>query len=305
MRYIFSILFVIVFLLNIQIPVRAQETINTEKKIQNAIDLVASGLTEDGKSFLIHLLHDDIDNEFNMNIRLVLSAICYQEEDFDCVMYHWDKIINEAPESKEAKTVRDLKSHFEFFASTSINAWNKDIGFLNELLTSRRFWTYQSPDYKMKWEDLKDPYLAIEYINNLITKYESDSPKLVILLFEKFLLTAGYNMEDYGFLSTKVISDKNERKRLKDFYLQSCIEISKVLKDIPGGESFYIHSQFLLGVMTSGHKFLSSKIKLNEQSAFFFHNVLKATEGDLTNPYRIFSSIWLEEYYKKIGNGNR
>ena len=53
-----------------------------------------------------------------------------------------------------------------------------------------------------------------------------------------------------------------------------------------------------MGIMTSGTRFLSSKIKLKKEATIFFKNVLAATEGDITNPYRIFASIWLGDYYK-------
>jgi len=51
--------------------------------------------------------------------------------------------------------------------------------------------------------------------------------------------------------------------------------------------------------LKSGSKFLSSDIKLKKEAVPFFENVLEATKDDLTNPYKIFSSLWLSEYYNK------
>lgn len=145
----------------------------------------------------------------------------------------------------------------------------------------------------MNWRDVKDVRLAMQYIDILLERYD-DPAKRVILLYDKFLMLIGCCEEDYGMMNVPDRYGQMDGSR----YLKRSKAVSDSLADIQGGELYYIKSQFLLGIIHSGTKFLSSKIKLKEGATIYFKNVLAATEGDITNPYRLFASIWLGDYYK-------
>jgi len=194
----------------------SQIIVDTEKEIQISLDYARSGLVEDGKKNLISLLHDELDNNLNSKIRYTLGTICFYENDTDCLSYHWGIVLRDSPNSPEAVAIKEINNTFDFFLHVSQQKWHDDFNFANELETSRRFWTYIQPDYKMKWESIKDPYIALEYLKNLSIKYENDSQKRAMLLFDKFRIYSG-QCDDWSKLFSPEYKsarymDKNEDK---------------------------------------------------------------------------------------------
>ncbi|MEW5924960.1 MAG: hypothetical protein AB1746_13330 [Candidatus Zixiibacteriota bacterium] len=284
------------------LTIAAQSNVNTEKEIEISLDYARSGLVEDAKRGLIALLHDDMDNNLNAKIRYALGTICFYENDLNCLTYHWEIIIREFPNSPEAEVIKQINDAFGFFIDESLHKYYDDINFENELETSRKFWEYIKPDYKMSWETIRDPNIALEFLKNLSVKYENDNSKRAILLYEQFRIYSGQCANWSNLYSSEYKSSpsqyKNEDKE-KSRLIDIAILKSDSLKYIGGAKSYYIRSQFYLGVLKSGSKFLSSEIKLKKEAIPFFENVLEATAEDFTNPYKIFASLWLSEYYKK------
>lgn len=275
-----------------------QESI--KNTINKAIDYGKSGLSENAKELLIEALYQDKDSLYHPRIRYILGSICFEMEDIDCAQYHWSIVTKNFPNSNEALAIFDLMQTYDFLQSTWAENLYENLTFSQELDISRKFWTLELPDWKMNWSDIKDWNNAIQYLNVLINKYKDDPDKKSILLFDKFLLFAGYNKEGLGYKHTHIAksyykSDK-EKKEGEVYFLDSCEVISYELRNLTNN-TYYLRSQFLLGVMTSGTKFLSSEIVLNDYSVKYFKEVASITKNDLSNPYNIFASIWLDEYY--------
>ncbi|RKX21368.1 MAG: hypothetical protein DRP45_12395 [Candidatus Zixiibacteriota bacterium] len=266
----------------------------TESEIALATDYAMSGLHEEAKQVLIPLLHDSLEVNLDPRIRYILGSIClFEEENIGCADYHWNRVLIETPNAPVADAIRDIKRAHDFFHSATIRRWTEDILFDDEVSTFFRFWTYKPPDWKMKWDDLKDARVALGYLGILLTRHPQDD-KRAHLLWYKFLLHAGYNEEGFGYMHRPQVKEYNKENR----HLLVCEAISDSLHQIPTTEDYYVRTQFLMGVMTSGSKFLSSKLKVNKKSAKYFEQVIECTEGQITNPYRIFASMWLREYNK-------
>lgn len=189
---------------------KGQTSDSTNQKIQMAIDYAKSGLREDAKKMLINLIYEQRDGNKIANIRFALGSICFEEENYDCSNYHWSKVLLEYPNSAEAQAIQDILSNYEFFSSIIVHGMSQDFAFLQELQTSRRFWTYKPLDYKMDWKALKDSALALAYLNSLLEKYSGDDTKRAILLFDKFLIFAGCNEEGLG-MNDRQTSDYLDR----------------------------------------------------------------------------------------------
>jgi hypothetical protein len=275
---------------------KAQSTTSTQNQISIAIDYAKSGLSEKGKEILLPLMYDGIDDSLNAKIRYSLGVICFDEQDYNCVRYHWQRIILDYPNSPEAEIIKEIVSISKFLWDSASIATAFDFQFEHEYRTSRLFWSIDSPDYKMNEKELRNPQLALEYIQFLINKYPDDNRKKAILLYDKFLIYAGYNNEGFGFKNVNPQPDLSDKKEKKEFY-EKCMAISDSLALIDKSGDYYIDSQFLLGLMASSKRFLSAEIKVNTESAKFFENVMNATKGQNTNLYRIFASLWLKKYY--------
>jgi len=271
----------------------AQESVDTETQINIAADFAKSGLEEKAKTILVPLLHDGQDTLLNPRIRLLLGTICFQEKNYDCWSYHWTSLLYDYPNSEEASIVKEVQAIFSFSRYELAEHKYEALEFEIAHDISRRFWTYKPPDWKMSWKDVKDAKLALQYIDILMNRY-TDPSKRAILLYDKFLIMIGCNDEKFGMK----YSNNSYSRTKQSWFLEQCKAISDTLANMRGGELYYVKSQFLLGIMHSGEKFLSSKIKIKEEATIYFKNVLVATDGDITNPYRLFASIWLGEYYK-------
>jgi hypothetical protein len=270
------------------------DTTYTEGQISFALDYAMSGLTKEAKETLVPLLHDDRDTNFNSKVRYFIGSICFfLEEDTTCSEYYWRRILDDEPNGPEADAVRGFLRNREFLASQAAMATEEDWRFTDDLRTARKFWSYKTPDYKINPEDLLDEDLAMDYYDMLLARYQNPR-KRAILLFDKFFTLAGFNNDGYGFLKYKGAKYPQEIRK-KQYYWAACNSISDSLKDILGANDYYVHSQFLLGVLSSGTKFLSSAIKLNDESAKYFESVMKSTEGDDTSLFRIFAAVWLKK----------
>jgi hypothetical protein len=93
--------------------------------------------------------------------------------------------------------------------------------------------------------------------------------------------------EDYDFKAIRI--------KAKRYFLSQAIAISDNFKALSIGNSFYIRTQFLIGVSLSGSKPYSSKLKMTPEARPYFENVVGATEGEETNLYRLFALKWLSE----------
>ena len=66
---------------------------------------------------------------------------------------------------------------------------------------------------------------------------------------------------------------------------------------LTGGKPYYILTQFRLGLEEAKVRRLTGAVKLRKGSVEFFENVMRATRGEITNPYRIYSYLWLRDFY--------
>lgn len=262
---------------------------DTKAQISKAIDYARSGLTDDAKKLLIPLLHDEKDREFDPQVRFVLGATClYQEQDETCGTYHWIKVLRESPYSEAAGAIRDIFATYGFVNFLRTEAAYEDWAFQSRLITSRQLWSYIQPDWKMK----RDVELAVKYLDGLLASYTHDKDKTAVLLYDKFLIIAGYNGDEDGLVHATDGTRKHKR------LLAQCQEISDTLGKL-GARHYYIRSQFLLGVEMSRSKLIGDDVKVVSASAPFFENVVRETQGDITSPYGIFASTWLQEYYER------
>lgn len=295
--------FILLFIMVLTTGIAAQGLNDTEKQINIAADLAKSGLQEKAKTTLIPLLHDGIDTLLDSRIRFLLGAICFEEQNLKCWAYHWRIIIEEYPNSEEATIAKEVDAIWSFTDQALIESGIKDLEFRQALDISRKFWTYRPPDWKMRWDDVKDIELALQYIDILLERYD-DPEKRAVLFYDKFLIMFGCNEANYGLNHIELPPSKyhNEYEQRIRYYRQlrdSCVSLSDSLLELSSLNIYYVKTQFLLGILNSGTKFLSSKIKLKAEATIYFKNILAATEGEITNPYRLFASIWLGEYYKK------
>lgn len=269
---------------------------STSDEINKAIDYAKSGLVEEAKTRLIDLSYEETDSTYHPRIWYVLGSICFEQENYDGAYFHWGKVQKLAPNSPEADAIRDIKASHEFFATSWSEKTVADLQFINEWQMSRRLWSYEAADWKMNWNEIQDIALAQDFLDVLLGKYTTGD-KRALLLFDKFLIFAGYNSDKFGFSHMSITDAENRPTR--DSLLAVCEAISDTLHLIDGANFLYVRSQFLLGILNSPAAFLSSKLRLNNMSVPYFENVMAATSGEMANPYRIFASLWLRDYYSK------
>lgn len=207
-------------------------------QIEMAIDYSKTGLTEEAKRILIPLLYEPEAQASIPELRYLLGAICFfDEQDGDCGLYHWNILIADHPNAEEAEAVKAILHTRSFFASELMNNVQEDYVFIDELALSRRFWIYKSPDWKMKWDDIESVELALAYIDSMVIKYSSPMKKAV-LWYDKFLILTGFNSNGYGYLNTK---DKSSVSRLDKEKNEILIrETTDSLRNCSGcGEYYY------------------------------------------------------------------
>ena len=171
--------------------------------------------------------------------------------------------------------------------------------FEREYETTFRLWSFDPPDWHMNWKDIEDISAALRYINSLLKKYENDSPKRAALLYEKFMILAGYNLNGFGLRNgqTEYIDVGNDTTLHKIPMLNACEALSDSLGQIEGGQRYYyVKSQFLLGILISDVDKGKGTVQVNVRSAKYFRNVLAATANTIADPFQIFSATWLKRY---------
>ena len=81
---------------------------------------------------------------------------------------------------------------------------------------------------------------------------------------------------------------------------QKVVYILAKMKDLINDEidpnyARFIQAYYLWGIKTSDSKLFSGKVKVNKTSRPYFERVIKLTENNENNIYRIFSQHWLKE----------
>ena len=289
--------------------------------VQKCYDMALAGLGDDARKTLIEAIYDSTYKEDEPYLRFALGQVCYELKEYQGAKYQWNMIYAKFPDSEEAEAVRIIFGALDW----AFENWGMDQKFWQEYNLSTLFWNATTPDLRFKPEDLIDPIMALNYLQELYLRY-FDEMKRAVILYDQFLIIMGYNQNNFGFhnlsidddkgiwgpsityykkvkagevipltLSREVAQDLIKKHKPKEFYFHWAQVLSDSLMNIQAGIPYYTKTQFLLGVSRCESKFLSSEIKLKKEAVPFFQNVVKSTEGDESNIYRIFALKWLSE----------
>jgi len=286
------------------------DTLKSADLISKCLDLSSADLKTEAKTELINAIYDRNYKNDVSSLRYVLGQICFDNKEFNCAKEQWNIILADYPNSSEASLVKTI---FGMLGWLYVDYY-KDFEFMREYELSSYFWRPVDPDYRINPEELLDPVLAVSYLEYLLGKYEDHNKKAVIL-YDMFKLLMGYNNDVFGYHADcnchpqepcakyykNVIGYDpldNCAGQLKQFFFSKASAISDSLKNIDISNSYYINTQFLLGVSMCGNKLLSSKIKIKKEAVPYFEEVIKYTENQETNIYRIFAIKWLSELKK-------
>jgi len=314
-RLIFAVLLAILFGFT---EANAQKVSPTEL-ISKGYDLYNSGLINDAKSLLINAIYDPSFKSDETSLRFALGRICFDLREYQGAIYQWNLILSIYPNSVEAEDIRIIWDVMDW---SNDSIWS-DYNFDRQLNLSRLFWTPKQPQLHMDSTLLIDPIIALEYLNALYEKNIEDS-KRVQILYDQFFLLMGYNRNYFGFsyvsaskdaynwgfstiyynkiknneIRPLLVSDDRltnllESKNLKEFYFNYAAIIADTLRGFKSGLPYYIRSQYLLGLASGGATTPLIDNRLNSKATPYFQNVINATEGDDTNPYRIFAKKWI------------
>jgi len=257
-----------------------------------AYDYAMSGMAEEAKKILIPLLHDGIDEEADPDIRLILATTClFLEENETCTAHHWDRITADAPNSAAADQVRQMRPLLYFNLEELPWLTHRDALYRVEIETARKLWSFKAPSWWISWKQVDSAKFALQFLAHLEDKYEDEPDKLADILYQRFLIELGFNSHKYGLLS----EPSNERELYK-----KPDEISERFLSIPGAEFLYVQTQFMLGIAHAEGKYTGRVMHLSEESLPYFERVLDATEGQITDPFRIFSLIWMKQYDERM-----
>ncbi len=271
---------------------------STVDRIDEAVDYAKAGLSEKAKDILIEQLHSSKDSTLFPTMWFLTGDICRQEKNYDGTSYFWGKVIQYAPNSREADLVRMIVKFVNAELAISINQSVSDYMFDREYELSFRLWSYVPPDWHMDWKQVEDVRFALRYLNRLLSTYSDDPAKKAALLYEKFLILAGYNGNGFGLRNgqTEYIEVTTDTSLHKMDLLTACESISDSIGSISGEKDLYVRSQFLIGLIASDTVKNKTTVYVNAKSEKYFRNVLNATEDEVANPYQIFASIWLRRF---------
>jgi hypothetical protein len=306
----------------VQYQVMKGEPTKTEGLVLKCYDLALSGLDKEAKKLIIEEIYDSTKKSEEPYLRFALGQICYELEEYEGAKYQWNIVYSKFPYSEEAEAVKIIFSALEW----SFENWEMDQKFRQEYELSNLFWSRTKPDLRINLEELLDPVLALNYLQELYKRY-SDETKRAILLYDQFMLIMGYNQNDLGYhnmgfvgndqdswdtstdfykeikagkykvflLSDDFVEKLIERNKPREFYFSWASALSDSLNTLGCGRPYYVKTQFLLGISKCGSKIFSNKIKVKAEAKPFFQNIINATESDETNIYRLFAIKWLSE----------
>ena len=268
-----------------------------QQKINKAKDYYDISLFMESKKLLIELLHSEDGKKYEVEIRYHLGLASFYEEKYNSASNQWSQIIKKYPTSERAKQLNRIRSRKfrEFSENETIR--DEDFEFSDDDKTARLFWQPIPLNEKLFFGDLQNAETAVRFYEELIKKYDDPSKKFNFLSY-LFLIYSGYNGSFYGYKNGDIesgksnISDKDSEKKV--------IGILSQMENFVGGEddlnySTLVQAYYLWAVRRSGSKVFSGKVKVNKNSKPYFEKVIKLTENNQNNIYRIFSQHWLSK----------
>jgi hypothetical protein len=301
--------------------IKTKRDLEAQAVASKCYDLAYSGLEQDAKTILIDAIYDSTYKEYESYLRFSLGQICFELNAIDCAKFQWNIISSKFPESEEAAAIRIIYGMFGWAIEDIVS----DYKFSQEYELSTWFWNKSIPDFKTDPQEFVDPKLAVRYLQELYNRYD-DENKRIIILNDLFLLFMGFNDNKFGYSHadeggadnpsveyykfykiakgegddlalnlniTPQEREENIQKKAKTLLLSLANAVSDSFKTFKIGKAYYIRSQFLIGVTFCGSKWYSSKIKIVDNAIPYFQNVIKATEGEETNIFRLFAIKWV------------
>ena len=267
---------------------------NMSENIQNIInqakDYYDVSLFDDSKSILLKLLHSNEGKPFEAEIRYHLGLACYYSNNAADARIQWKKVISKYPTNVRARELNRVFSNFTETIDSTNFFREEEFEYSTDLGTARLFWTPTYINAKLFWSELKDAKKAVAFYKGLVKKYDDPKKKFQIL-FYSFLITAGYNSNDYGFKNQNALDYKHNHD------VKGLINRMEKLitdEDDPNyGQLVQVY--YLWGVKKSGSKLFSGRVKVNKDSKPLFKKVIELTENNPNNIYRIFSEHWLNK----------
>ena len=277
---------------------QSQEKIppSIQQKINKAKDYYDISLFEESKKLLVELLYSEDGKKYEAEIRFHMGLASYYEEEYKSAFNQWNQIIKKYPSSERAKVLNRMSSLRlrEFSENEAILHENFEYNEDNK--TAMLFWKIEPLNKKLFFSDLQNGETAVRFYEELIIKYDDPSKKFNFLSY-LFLIYAGYNGSFYGYKNgndekASNISDKDSEKKV--------IEILSQMENYVEGVNDLnypklVQCYYLWAIRRSNSKMFSGKVKLNKNSKPYFEKVIKLTENDQNNIYRIFSQHWLNK----------
>jgi len=264
---------------------------SVQEKIYQAKDYYDLSLYVDSKKLLLELLHSEEGKNSEAEIRYHLGLASYYQENFNDAQIQWSQVIKKYPRHERSRELNRIMSNY--ISSTDENEMFREEEFeynkYKEL--SFRFWTPIAINEKLFWGDLKNPEDALDFYKKLIRNYDDPNKKFQ-LLYYSFLISAGFNSNDYGYKNQNTLDFKHSNN-VKGFI--NTMEKLITDEDDPN-YGHLVQVYYLWGIKTSGSKLFSGgRVKINKESKPYFQKVIELTENKPTNIYRIFSEHWLDK----------
>ena len=251
-----------------------------------AKDFADEGISDQAKIEFIKVLHDPNRKSSYDLAEYYLGYIDFKEQKFDLALRHWKTLQEKYPSSSYAPKVKDLINSAYQQLSRQQNLTAQDME-INMLLEDANFLIDRPLKVTVDTSYLPKDLMAIEWLEKIVKEHPG-SPEASKALFRELLVYYGWSKagigsysaaEGFGFEFELYISRNHSRA---NEYINKMIEISNRLQQDFKDSHYRIPTAFLIGqaywALAGG--------KLDDNSRFYWNQVLSLTADDGTSDYR-------------------
>jgi tetratricopeptide (TPR) repeat protein len=279
---------------------------------------------DEAKNILVNALSDTTYASCRDEVRFELGVALFAEGKLDLAATQWNKLLRDHPGSSYAQQVRSLLDVVGDRMSTAYAKYGYDLVFDGTLDLAQQMWTFRRPDYKIRWDELRDPVRALAFYEALLLKFPEPQKKALVH-YCQFLLVAGFNDDGFGYqhrgksssahktyyeaitgkkwegeivsvgqgTTGRAVSNGPSSAEIETAFRAECDRLLKAMSDDMAPEYMLADANFLMGVVTSGSTFWGNRVRVSETSRPYFEEVMRLTINSPVNTRRVFAALWL------------